>query len=148
LNYYQLYQIPFDESFKNQVQLDAMKVLLVEDSPVNQLVTSALLTNIGVEHVIAENGLLALDLLVKEEGREIGLILMDCQMPELNGLKATKFIRRGYAGTDHKLTPIVALTGSNDEEDRLLCLDAGMDDFLSKPIDIEALAAIIRRLIG
>lgn len=129
------------------MQLDDMKVLLVEDSPVNQLVTSALLTDIGIEHDIVENGLLALDLLANEAGKEIGLILMDCQMPELNGFKATKLIRRGYAGADHKLTPIVALTGHNDEEDRMLCLEAGMNGFLSKPIDIAALGSTIDSLL-
>jgi CheY-like chemotaxis protein len=130
------------------MQQDTMKVLLVEDSPVNQLVTSALLSDIGVEHTIVENGLLALDILLKDEGHDIGLILMDCQMPELNGFKATKLIRRGYAGADHKLTPIVALTGHSDEEDRMLCFEAGMNGFLSKPIDLAALGSTIDRLMG
>ena len=130
------------------MQQDTMKVLLVEDSPVNQLVTSALLSDIGVEHTIVESGLLALDILLKDEGHDIGLILMDCQMPELNGFKATKLIRRGYAGADHKLTPIVALTGHSDEEDRMLCFEAGMNGFLSKPIDLAALGSTIDRLMG
>ena len=122
-----------------------MKVLLVEDSPINQLVTSTLLTEIGVSHEIVDNGLFALDYLVKDTEYEISLILMDCQMPELDGFKATKLIRRGYAGPDHKWTPIVALTGHNDEKDRLLCVAAGMNGFLTKPIQLADLESTIRR---
>ena len=122
-----------------------MKVLLVEDSPVNQLVTSTLLTEIGVSHEIVDNGLFALDYLVKDTEYEISLILMDCQMPELDGFKATKLIRRGYAGQNHKWTPIVALTGHNDEKDRLLCVAAGMNGFLTKPIQLADLESTIRR---
>ncbi|WP_156504060.1 response regulator, partial [Oleiphilus sp. HI0066] len=64
-----------------------MKILLVEDSPVNQLVTSALLETIGVEHSVVDNGLLAFDLLINDKQHDIGLILMDCHMPLLNGFK-------------------------------------------------------------
>ncbi|MCH2159478.1 MAG: response regulator [Oleiphilaceae bacterium] len=99
-----------------------MKILLVEDSPVNQLVTSALLETIGVEHSVVDNGLLAFDLLINDKQHDIGLILMDCHMPLLNGFKASKLIRRGYADADHKITPIVALTGNSDEEVKLMCL--------------------------
>ncbi|KZX83447.1 hypothetical protein A3715_04930 [Oleiphilus sp. HI0009] len=124
-----------------------MKILLVEDSPVNQLVTSALLETIGVEHSVVDNGLLAFDLLINDKQHDIGLILMDCHMPLLNGFKASKLIRRGYADADHKITPIVALTGNSDEEVKLMCLEAGMNGFLSKPVDPEELGSTIHTLM-
>lgn len=124
-----------------------MKILVVEDSPVNQLVTSALLEQIGIDHSIVENGLLALDALLNDKGHDIGLVLMDCHLPELNGFKATKLIRRGYAGGDHKLTPIVALTGNTDDEDRMMCLEAGMNGFLSKPVNPSELGTTISALM-
>lgn len=126
--------------------IEIMKVLLVDDSPVNQLVTSALLSEIGVEHTCADNGLIALEVLKNDDDHSYDLVLMDCHMPDLNGFKATKLIRRGYAGAEHKLTPIVALTGSSDDEDKIMCLEAGMNGYLTKPVSVADLDTTINSL--
>jgi len=85
--------------------------------------------NEGFTCVVADNGQIALDLL---ESVDVDLILMDCQMPVLDGFKATQEIRR--AETDSYM-PIIALTANAMQEDEVKCIEAGMDNFLTKPID-------------
>jgi two-component system, sensor histidine kinase and response regulator len=113
----------------------ALRVLLVEDNLVNQVVASRLLENEGHAVVIAGNGLVALD----ELGRsKFDVVLMDVQMPEMDGLAATAAIRRREAGTGQH-TPIVALTANVLPADRELCLQAGMDGYVAKPVEIQVL---------
>ena len=102
-------------------------VLLVEDNPDNQKLISRLLEGIGATVDLAANGLQAIE---KAVAHDFDLILMDIQMPEMGGLEATRFIRQaGFPG------PIVALTAGTLKEDIQKCLDAGCNQFLSKPID-------------
>lgn len=113
-------------------KLVGFELLLVEDNPLNQLVTQKLLSDWGIELQIANNGKEAIDLLAK---RGFDLILMDVQMPEMDGYEATRHIREKML-KPFKDIPIIALTanafsGSDDE-----CLKAGMDDYVSKPIEI------------
>lgn len=113
-------------------KLNGFELLLVEDNPLNQLVTQKLLSDWGIELEIASNGREAIDRL-KERGYD--LILMDVQMPEMDGYEATRYIRKNME-TPFNEIPIIALTanafsGSDDE-----CLKAGMDDYVSKPIEI------------
>ncbi|MCD1279874.1 response regulator [Psychrobacter sp. CCUG 69069] len=116
-------------------------VLVVEDSPTNQKITCKILSKLGYRSVVAEDGQQALDKL-QEQRQDISLILMDCRMPVMDGLQATQAIRaQGDA------IPIVALTANNTSEDREACLLVGMDEFLSKPINKEALEAVLQRLI-
>lgn len=77
------------------------------------------------------------------DGRAYALILMDCQMPELDGIEATRLIReRGYSKSD---LPIIALTANVFDEDRKNCLEAGMNDFLSKPLSLEKLRSTVEK---
>ena len=113
-----------------------LKVLLAEDSLVNQKVALNQLKNLGYEADVAANGQEVLDLLTKIH---YDLILMDCQMPELDGYEATQEIRRSPGKI--KDTIVIALTANAMKEDRARCLDAGMNDYLSKPVRQEELAA-------
>ncbi|WP_434686069.1 PAS domain S-box protein [Pseudanabaena minima] len=106
-----------------------LRILLVEDSPVNQKVAQAVFRKIGYPlEAIANNGIEAVSLVQKHD---YDLILMDMQMPEMDGITATKIIRQDL----NKKVPIVALTANAMHEDRQICLDAGMNDFMSKPFN-------------
>lgn len=121
-----------------QEQPPALRVLLAEDNIVNQKVASKMLQKLGCDVILAENGQQALDKLASEP--KIDLILMDCRMPLMDGLDATRAIRRQMNSI-----PIIALTANDRDEDREACMEAGMDDFLAKPLDQHALGSIIRR---
>jgi signal transduction histidine kinase/CheY-like chemotaxis protein/HPt (histidine-containing phosphotransfer) domain-containing protein len=119
------------------------RVLVVEDNPVNQQVAAAMLESLGMTHVLADNGRIALDRLGQER---FDLILMDCQMPEMDGFEASAQIRaRQREGLLPGKLPIIALTANAVEGDRERCLAAGMDDYLSKPFTRERLAAALGR---
>jgi len=116
------------------------RVLLVEDNQVNQLVASGILANMGIQVDVAADGLAALNSLDQAPtDAPYILVLMDCQMPEMDGYEATSAIRNGKAGERYKTIPIIAMTANAMEGDRRKCLEAGMDDYLSKPIDTELL---------
>jgi len=120
-----------------------VKVLLVEDNPVNQKVTSRMLERIGLVVETANNGREALDAI--ELGGH-GLVFMDCQMPVMDGYEATRAIRAREAGASSRAR-IIALTANALEGDREKCLAAGMDDFLSKPLTRAALDAALARFV-
>jgi len=116
------------------------RVLLVEDNQVNQMVASGILANMGIQIDVAADGLAALNSLNQASAdTPYLLVLMDCQMPEMDGYEATFAIRNGKAGEYYKSIPIIAMTANAMEGDREKCLEAGMDDYLSKPIDPELL---------
>jgi signal transduction histidine kinase/CheY-like chemotaxis protein len=117
----------------------AARVLVAEDNSVNQEVIRAMLMRLGVRPTLADNGEEAVQALARED---FDLVLMDCQMPLVDGYQATERIRSTDAG---KRTPIVALTANAFTEDRQRCLDAGMDDYVAKPITIAALAQLLAR---
>lgn len=110
------------------------QVLLVEDNPINQVVTAALLEKLGCRVTVAEDGREAIE---KLTAQSVDLVLMDCQMPVMDGYEATRRIRAGEAGVPQ--LPIVAVTAHALAEDRQKCLDAGMDDYLAKPFGSEEL---------
>jgi CheY-like chemotaxis protein len=116
------------------------KVLLAEDNTVNQKVAMFLLEKLGYSVVIASNGLEVLD---KMAGATYDFILMDCQMPEMDGFAATAEIRR-REGPEHR-TPIVAMTAHAMQGDREKCLRTGMDEYVSKPIRVEELREALDR---
>lgn len=116
------------------------RILVVEDNVVNQLVAERMLENLGYRTDVVANGLEAIETLRRVP---YDLVLMDCHMPELDGLEATRRIRRAEDG-GHR-TPIVAMTASAMPEDVERCLAAGMDDFLSKPIRADDLRAALDR---
>ncbi|MFY8298993.1 two-component regulator propeller domain-containing protein [Pseudoalteromonas sp. SS15] len=110
-------------------------LLLVEDNKVNQLVALKVLSNIGIKTEVAENGLQAIEKLsASNESQPFTLILMDCQMPEMDGYQATQAIRLGEAGDSNIAIPIIAMTANAMQGDKQKCLDAGMSDYITKPI--------------
>ena len=128
-----------------------LHILLAEDNPINQQLALILLNKMGYSPDIANNGKEVLDLLHKES---YDLIFMDVQMPEMDGLEATRAIRTqrraaaaslaGNAATP--TTPIIiAMTANTTPQDREQCISSGMDDYLSKPIDLPELTAMLTK---
>jgi signal transduction histidine kinase len=119
----------------------AGRVLVVEDNPVNGMVIEALLTQLGVEMQLVVNGQQGVDAVT--EGLDPDVILMDIQMPILDGYEATKLIRQWEKDHNRPRVPIIAVTADAFEEDRLHCFSVGMDDFLTKPIALDGLKATL-----
>ena len=125
----------------------ALRILLAEDNPINQRVALRLLQKMGHAVEVVENGALAV---ARWEQRDVDLILMDIQMPEMDGFEATSEIRRRErerrsGGSADASVPIIAMTAHAMTGDREQCLAAGMDDYLPKPVDAAGLAAIIEK---
>jgi len=118
----------------------ALRVLLVEDNAVNQKVTLRLLQRFGYEAEVAENGAIALEMLAQSE---YAAVLMDCQMPVMDGFEATRRLRADEGGQAR--IPVIALTANAMSEDRQRVLDSGMDDYLPKPVRAEDLAQTLAR---
>jgi len=151
------FSVTFPCKFVKQSKKDAIKsnfdsakfpsdtnILLVEDNQVNQIVAKGMLKKLGFKNiVIAEHGLEALQLIeqnLEDESTPFQLIFMDCQMPELDGYETTKTLR------EKNITiPIIAMTANAMKGDREKCIASGMDDYISKPIDIEKLIASIHK---
>lgn len=121
----------------NPHEVGMARVLLVEDNPVNQMVAKSMLTRLGYEVEIAENGEEAVNK-VADGGFE--LVLMDCHMPVMDGFTATDKIRQQLSG---KPLPIIAMTADASASDRERCLDAGMDDHIPKPIKLDVLGTTL-----
>jgi two-component system, sensor histidine kinase and response regulator len=119
-------------------------VLVVDDNKLNLQVARGLLEKIGVSVEVANNGREALEAL---HIKNYSMVFMDCQMPELDGYEATKLIRKVELDTERR-TPIIAMTANAMKGDRERCLAAGMDDFLSKPIDVSKLKAVIKHWLS
>jgi len=119
-----------------------LRILVAEDNRVNQILIRKLLDKLGYDCEVAENGQEVLDGLGRTS---YDLVLMDCQMPVLDGLEATRRIRAGEAGARNATLPVVALTAHALAADRAHCLAAGMDEYLSKPVHIDQLAALLRK---
>lgn len=110
------------------------KILVVDDNNVNQMVMLALLKKLGLYADIADNGKIALQMLTI---KHYDLVLMDCQMPVMNGFEATKAIR-AKSGKDSRI-PIIAVTANTQSSDKTACFEAGMNDFIPKPIKADSL---------
>jgi protein-histidine pros-kinase len=121
-----------------------LRVLLVEDNPINQTIAKRLLGHLGYSVVIAGNGQEALDALKRNP---CDLILMDCQMPVMDGFTATRIIRDHELQSCSRRMPIIAMTAHAMEGDRERCLNAGMDEYIPKPIEEEVLIETIDMLI-
>ncbi|HEX5009476.1 MAG TPA: response regulator [Planctomycetota bacterium] len=117
-------------------------ILVAEDNPVNQLLARKLLERFGYRSDAAANGREA----IEASGRiRYAAILMDCQMPEMDGFEATRAIRRREAGRGH--VPIIAMTAHAMKGDRERALEAGMDDYITKPVDAQLLRRVLQRWI-
>ena len=125
-----------------QPQARSLRLLVAEDHPVNQEFAAEALRRLGHSVDVASNGLEALDLMMR---KPFDLVLMDVQMPDIDGLEVTRRYRTEETG---KHMPIVALTAHTRREDRERCLEAGMDAVLTKPIDRTQLAEVIATLTG
>ena len=119
------------------------RVLVVEDNAVNRMVIESILTKLGVTVTLAFDGQQALDTLT--EGDFPDLVLMDLNMPVMDGYGATEQIRQRERRNNQPRLPIIALTADAYEEDRQRCLAVGMDDFLTKPIALDALQSALRK---
>src|SRR5258708_7277903 len=128
--------------------LRGLSVLVAEDNEINALLMRSLLTRLGHHAVITTNGEEALEswLSAKSAGTPYDLVLMDIQMPQLDGIETTQRIRAREAGEPGRRTPILALTANTLIEDRYACFEAGMDGFLIKPLDREKLADALAAL--
>lgn len=121
-----------------------IRLLLAEDDATNQIVTKSILAKFGYHVDVAANGREALKAL---EENDYSLVLMDCMMPLMNGYEATSIIRdRASAVRNHDI-PIIALTANAMHEDREICLKAGMNDYLSKPLDVSNLISVLEKWI-
>ena len=119
-----------------------IRILLAEDNPVNQKVVSVLLNKAGYTVDVVENGRLAVEAV---DSNKYNLVFMDVQMPEMDGFKATKAIREREGEGNH--IPIIAMTAHAMKGDRKVCLNAGMDDYISKPIKPQELYEVIEKWV-
>ena len=122
------------------------KILLVEDNELNQEIATAILTEAGFEVDIADDGTVAVEKVKQARKGDYDLILMDIQMPQMNGFDATRAIRK----LDAELSgiPIFAMTANVFEEDKQAAIDAGMNGFIAKPIDMDSLFETLRQALG
>jgi signal transduction histidine kinase/ActR/RegA family two-component response regulator len=122
----------------------SLPILVVEDNPINSKVIERILVKTGYEFLVAENGAVALQIM---EENDFCCILMDCQMPVMDGYEATRRIRENEKGTENHI-PIIAVTANALADDRDICLDAGMDDYLKKPVRRAELAGALETYAG
>ncbi len=118
------------------------RILVTEDNPVNQLIAQTHLERLGFEVDVADNGLEALEAI---ERKRYDLVFMDCQMPMLDGYEATRRIRERLGG---RQLPVIALTAHDLASDREKCLEAGMDDYMAKPLYEDNLHAVLDRWLA
>jgi CheY-like chemotaxis protein len=123
-----------------QRPLEGLRVLVAEDNAVNTKLAVMLLERLGCRVLTAGTGVEALAALARNP---VDLVLMDCEMPEMDGFAATREIRRTEAIGAH--TPIIAMTANAMDSDRARCLEAGMDDYLAKPVRAPQLRAVLER---
>ena len=135
-----LAEIPAGTANLPALRLEPLSVLVAEDNAVNQMVIEAMLKQLGHGATLVGDGKQALEALAKDF---FDLVLMDCNMPELDGLEATRRLRAGKCGAASANVPVIALTANAMDGDRESCLAAGMNDFLAKPVSMAALRRAI-----
>jgi PAS domain S-box-containing protein len=143
----QVERIAADANWRpNAVAVINGQVLIVEDNPTNRAVVEAALRKLGVQYQSLENGQLAVDAI--RNGMRPDLVLMDMQMPVLDGIKATEAIRQWERDAGQARIPIIALTASAFETDQQRCFAAGMDDFMAKPFSIDDLSQMLAKWLN
>jgi two-component system, sensor histidine kinase and response regulator len=131
--------VTFEAKWSAQPSEGRLRLLVAEDNATNQLLARRMIEKLGHQYTLASNGSEALAALAREE---FDLVLMDCQMPEMDGYEATRRWRSLEKPGQRRL-PIVAMTANAVAGDRERCLDAGMDDYLAKPVQLAQLAAVL-----
>lgn len=126
----------------NHLAYERITILVADDNLINQQVAQGMLDKLGFQTLLADNGRIALDVLNTEQ---VDLVLMDCQMPVLDGFETTKQIRSEESGSR---LPIIALTANATQSDADQCFAAGMDGFLTKPIDIKVFEQTLLSMLG
>ena len=121
----------------------ARTILVVDDNDVNRALLLRQLERLGHEATAVASAIQALEAV---SATPYAVVLMDCRMPGMDGMEATRRIRDAEAGTGHRV-PIVAVTANAMEADREACFEAGMDDFLTKPVMMESLRAVLDRFV-
>jgi len=146
-----VFEIVNEEAIEDQPEKDQEvageiggRVLLVEDNPVNQMVAKKMLEKMGMDYEMVNNGQEAVDRIAEDQN--FNLILMDCQMPVMDGYEATHVIRDKEKEPDHII--IVAMTANAMEGDKEQCIEAGMDDYIAKPVKSPDLKAILYKWLG
>jgi CheY-like chemotaxis protein len=137
-------EIEVEEKEESSKSLEGKKVLLVEDNKTNQMLMNILLDDLDIEVEVAENGLEAVE---KFTHNNYDLILMDENMPKMNGIEATNIILDLEENETRKHTPIIALTANALATDKARFLNAGMDEFISKPIDHDIFLSILQKFL-
>jgi PAS domain S-box-containing protein len=140
--------LPFEEAQAGTKAASGLSILVAEDNEINALLIRSLLSRLGHRAVLTTNGEEALESwqAARSAGAPYDLVLMDIQMPQLDGIETTRRIRSLEAGEPGRQTPILALTANTLVEDRYACFEAGMDGFLIKPLDREKLAEALAGL--
>lgn len=124
------------------------RILLVEDNTTNQIVANGMLEMLGLHADVAANGLEAVEAVrISSDTQPYSIVLMDCQMPEMDGYDATRAIRAGEAGDENRHLPIVAMTANVMQGDREKCTASGMDDYIAKPINVSILKSALIKWI-
>ena len=131
----------------NDIEFKGKRILLVEDNPMNREIATEYLQDFGFIVESAENGKEACDILEKSEVGYYDLVLMDIQMPVMNGYEATKTIRK-FENKEIANIPILAMTANAFEEDKRAALEAGMNGHLAKPVDINELKNILKKILN
>jgi len=122
------------------------KILLAEDNPINQMVAQKMLEKLGLKADVTNNGAEAVKVLSETA---YDLVLMDCQMPEMDGFDATREIRKqGIKALNDKPLPVIAMTANVMSGDRERCLEVGMDDYIGKPVQLDKLEKVLRKWLG
>lgn len=140
-------EVTTDDAIEQQLSIEDAHLLIVDDNLINREVAKGVLETLPVKLFTCSDGLEVLAFLKKCEstGRRIHAILMDCQMPNMNGYEATSAIREGKAGSMHIDVPIIAMTANAMLGEKEKCLEAGMDDFATKPVVAEVLVPKVKQ---
>jgi CheY-like chemotaxis protein len=133
------------EQSQSEFTLADYKILLVEDNELNAEIATEILKDAGAEVTVAQNGKMAVDICAESEEHYFDLILMDIMMPEMDGLTATRAIRSMERADMHTI-PVIAMTANAFAEDRKAAMEAGMNGYVTKPIDVAALMREIREI--
>lgn len=120
----------------------SLRLLIVEDNPINQKIASKALQRLGFHADVCSDGQEAV---AAVKNQRYALILMDCMMPTMDGYEATRAIRALEEGSEH--VPIVAFTADRTQDCKARCMAAGMDDYLTKPLDMQILASALERWV-